>query len=535
MEMVKHDRIYGNSWPMLRKVPALRILLALLPGIVAGAYLPDVPLALTLLIFQSICWIFSWRSKRAQFRRRHYFGVLLTVSSLCGGYALTVFSLERLSFDYFGHHPTVDCFLVETLTSSMQRTRSCKVTVRVLGLRQENVWKKASGKLLVYLPVSKASSALLPGSRLMVYGLPDAIAGESLAASIQHNRQLYYRLFARRWVVIDTASAGFSLLRFAAECRRKVVDILSRQMKGAPETAIAIALLVGEERAIEEALNTAYAATGTLHVLSVSGMHVGLIYLLLGFLLKPLLNHAASRHLYFPFVMLLVWIYALVAGAVPAILRAATMCSLHLLAKWTRRRSSGAGMLGLSLLLLLLYRPLLLFEPGMQLSFFAVWGIVSLYPHIAAWWAPSFKPLRWMWELTAVSMAAQCMTLPVGLYYFGQFPNYFVAANLCVIPLTTASIYTGICQLVVDYIPTVAAWVAALNTAFIGLSDMLVLWMAALPGAVTFVKVDLQAAVLLYCFMALSGKWLRQKRFRVILEILLVVIVYTAIRLIQTI
>ena len=186
-------------------------------------------------------------------------------------------------------------------------------------------------------------------------------------------------------------------------------------------------------------------------------------------------------------------------------------------------------------MLLLLYRPLLLFEPGMQLSFFAVWGIVSLYPHIAAWWAPSFKPLRWMWELTAVSLAAQCLTLPVGLYYFGQFPNYFVAANLCVIPLTTASIYAGICQLVVHSIPVLPDWLAALNTVLIGLSDRLVLWMAALPGAVTFLKADIQAVVLLYCLMALFGSWWTQKRFRVLLEMLLVLIVYTLMRLIQTI
>ncbi|MBK7966427.1 MAG: ComEC/Rec2 family competence protein [Bacteroidetes bacterium] len=217
-----------------------------------------------------------------------------------------------------------------------------------------------------------------------------------------------------------------------------------------------------------------------------------------------------GKHIYYLLVILLVWTYAMIAGAAPSIVRAATMCSFHMMAIWMDKKNEGIGALGASLFFILMVNPFNLYEPGLQLSFFAVLGIIWLQRPILKIWIPKNKWMYKVWELSSVSIAAQIMTMPVSLLYFGQFPNYFMIANLIVIPITTLTIYSCIVQLLCTAVPMVLPYVVLFNQSLLSFSNFLVMHMQNFPGAVSIWKVSLWEMI--FCMPTLSSSFNGVKR-----------------------
>ncbi|MBL7924420.1 MAG: ComEC/Rec2 family competence protein [Bacteroidia bacterium] len=479
-------------------------------------------------------WLLLLTYHRSTFRQRHIFGLILQVYFLLGGYGFTVQSMEWLRPRHYANYLTGEnTFLAETLCSARERTKSFRLLVNIHAVKQGSAWKQCDGKMFVYIRKTPGSAPPGAGEKIVLKGRPEfmPIEKERLSTTLNHHRQIYYRVFAGAMESIESKAPWYQLSQTAFVCRAWVTETLMRQFARSKEAAIAVALLVGEEVSIDESLSEAYAATGTLHVLSVSGMHVGLIYLLLGFMFKPLLRSAKSAHVYYPLVIVLVWLYALVAGAVPAIVRAAAMCTFHLLAKWMDRKNEGIGALGASLFFILLVNPFNLYEPGLQLSFFAVWGIIWLQRPVLKLWVPRNRLLFRAWELTCVSLAAQLLTLPVSLFYFGQFPNYFILANLFVIPLTTACIYGCILQLLFTCWPWALSFIVWMNSFILKISNFLVLEMKDWPGAISHWDVNLKEACLLYALLFILEDWLRTKRFVMLLFLEFVLVIYSLLSL----
>lgn len=530
--------VYGHSWPLLRKIPVLRFLVFFAGGILLSDYLdwsPGPRVAVTCLLIQLIVWCVLQFILKSSYRRRYYFGVGVSLLFFSQGLLLTFLHTEVLYPRHFHHHlSAITKFRAVVTGSPRERPKSYRIPLRVDAVFRDGKWYTATGHLLCYLS-KKHTPVPAYGQTVLCEGRPELIReGEHPAAKLFQRRQISHRVFVRRYVISPVVE-HFSGWKYAVQCRLAVTDIVMRQMKHSAEAAIAVALLVGEEISIDEQINNAYAATGTLHVLSVSGMHVGLIFLLLSVLLKPLLKWRAGVQVYYPLVLLLIWAYALVAGAAPSITRAALMCSFFLVSKWLDRKNQGFGALGASLFLILMIQPYALFEPGLQLSFFAVLGIIWLQRPLLRCWLPRNWLLFKAWELTSVSIAAQLTTLSVSLYYFGQFPNYFIPANLVVIPLTTACIYVLILQVVLSPLPMVAVPIAQLSRWLLQLTNDIVLHMKDWPCAVSYWKADLTAAVFLFILLIETTAWLQRRRFMILLRIICWLILLTVIRIIQTI
>jgi ComEC/Rec2-related protein len=207
-------------------------------------------------------------------------------------------------------------------------------------------------------------------------------------------------------------------------------------------SAIGRALILGERDGINEQLRTYFLATGSMHILAVSGMHIGLLILALlkifGFFSKWV-----SRKQALMLVLLLVWYYAVLTGLSASVLRSVFMFSVLLVSQLAGRQMNPLSALLFSAFCLLLYDPRYLFDLGFQLSYLAMLGIYLYYDAIRNAVQFRWRILSYLWEGTALGLAATLTTLPLSLYHFHLYPNYAQLANICLMSLSSLILVVG--------------------------------------------------------------------------------------------
>jgi len=251
------------------------------------------------------------------------------------------------------------------------------------------------------------------------------------------------------------------------------------------EYSIINAILLGNKESLDTELRAYYNAVGVGHILCVSGLHVGVIFLILNFLLHPLDYSKKSRLFKALILLFFIWIYACITGLSPSVTRAATMFSFVTFGNLLHRHTNIFHSLFTSLFILLIINPLWLFNLGFQLSYAAVFGIVIFQQKLVALWTPKNKVLTYLWNLITVSVAAQLATFPLSVYTFGMFPNYFLLGNLSVVTLSFVIVVSGVLLLVVSFVPYLSTWVAQLLTFEIKLMNILTQSIRKMPGSVT--------------------------------------------------
>ncbi|MCF8202971.1 MAG: competence protein ComEC family protein [Crocinitomicaceae bacterium] len=228
-----------------------------------------------------------------------------------------------------------------------------------------------------------------------------------------------------------------SLLRIKSQLSKLFTQALS-----ARSAAIGRALILGERDGIDAQLRSYFLATGSMHILAVSGMHIGLLILALLKMLG-LLSRWVSRKQALVLVLLIVWYYAVLTGLSASVLRSVFMFSVLLLSQLSGRQMSQLSALFFSAFCLLLYDPRYLFDLGFQLSYLAMLGIYLYYEAIRALLQFRWKVLTHLWDGTALGLAATLTTLPLSLYHFHLYPNYAQIANLCLMSLSSLILVVG--------------------------------------------------------------------------------------------
>lgn len=236
---------------------------------------------------------------------------------------------------------------------------------------------------------------------------------------------------------------------------------------------IANALLIGQKKDLEKEISEAYATAGAMHILAVSGLHVGIIYGFFFLWVKPYRLVVKQRALYLSGIILLIWCYALLTGMSPSVMRSATMFTIIALAQIKSRSPSIFNAIAFSALLLLLFDPLLVFSVGFQLSYCALLGILLIQPLIVKLWMPPWKVLDYCWQITSVGIAAQLATFPLSAMYFGIFPTYFMLSNLVAIPGAFLIMSVGVPYMLFSSVPYLSV---GLGWA----TELLIRWMNAL-------------------------------------------------------
>lgn len=268
-----------------------------------------------------------------------------------------------------------------------------------------------------------------------------------------------------------------------------------------------------------------YSNTGVVHIIAISGLHIGLIYWLLNWLLNPITKY---KNLYWPKPVLIVaglWIFSLVAGGSPSVLRSAVMFSFIVVGQNISRKISVYNSLAASAFLLLCFNPYWLWDVGFQLSYAAVLSIIIFMKPVYNCLFIQNKILDAVWKLNAVTLSAQILTLPICLYYFHQFPNFFLITNLIAVPLSSIILLGEILLCAGFMLPAIANKIGLLLHWMIWLMNTFIELIGGLPFSVLEnIQISMPQLVLSYIAILFFSIWLLKGKQPAFIGVLLVLL-----------
>lgn len=383
-------------------------------------------------------------------------GLFIYLFTFSAGYTLTVGQTEIYNTRHFGNHLNGEqVFIIKISEPPAERARSVRVFGKVRYLSDSAGTKRTVGKVLLYMEKDSLAPVLRYGDLLIV----QARISETEPAGNPHqfdykkylaNSGIYHQAYLRsdKWYRIDSGQVN-PVFEFSYKARDRMLRILEKNGLAGDEFAVVSAILLGYDDRMEPELRDLYAGSGALHVLCVSGLHVGIIFFILSFLLKPLHKTRPGRIIKFVLLLMSIWAYGLITGLAPSVMRAGVMFSLFAWRELAKEKSNSYNVVAASAFILLAIDPYLITKIGFQLSYSAVLGIIALNNPLSGLLAFKNPVADYIWQLSVVSVAAQIGTFPLSIYYFNQFPLYFLLTNIVVIPLVWLIVHTGIATLFV--------------------------------------------------------------------------------------
>ncbi|RSK33840.1 ComEC/Rec2 family competence protein [Hymenobacter metallilatus] len=460
----------------------IRLVLPLMAGILtylyAGAVLPEVGWVVVIL-FLGFLAVQLWAARQATPGATDAAGLLAVLMLYVAGVALTQQATESRSANHlyrFGSR--IEYYRAVVDEYPVVRPATYATTVRVQAVRVAGRWQPARGGVRVSIPREAGLAAPQYGDVWVVRGAPAPSKAPLNPGEFDYRRYLqYHQVYHQQFIHPDqflrVAYEPPSMLRAVAMRAARVLDGVFRQYVHAKrEYALASALVLGIKDEVDQETRQAYANTGTTHIMAVSGLQVGLLFGAVTWLLARLPGRRGPLFRLFTALLGLsvIWSYAFVTGLSASVLRAAVMFTFIIVGRATSRQTSMYNLLAVAAFFLLCYDPYLLCDVGFQLSFLAVLSIVYLQPRIVGWlqpkayflnkqrpWQPKMVQKGWhwlgvflqyVWAATALSLAAQVATFPLGLYYFHQFPLSFLFSNLVAVPISSGAVYVGLGLLV---------------------------------------------------------------------------------------
>ncbi len=341
-------------------------------------------------------------------------------------------------------------------------------------------------------------------------------------------KQIFHTINTSLGQIIKTNDFYYHFRSTAYELRDQCLNIIKANIPNKLSYGISEALLLGYKSDLNEDTNLIFTRTGTLHILAVSGMHAGLIFTILNWVFSFLKKFKRGNLLQAIIILCCLWFYALMSGLSASVIRAAVMFSLMTIGKLVNRSNNPINTIFSSAFVLLVYDPNFLFDPGFQLSYAAVLGIGFCYSKIRVLYGKKPKLIVSICDLINVSICAQLLTFPISIFYFNQFPSYFLVTNLIVIPIYTIIIFLLIALLPLNFVPFLSLMLGKIIDLLIYYNDIFMHFMDSLPYAViNNLGMDYLELGLLYSFVILMIYWICFKNKTTILGILVVFAILT--------
>lgn len=509
--------MHPSSRYVWKQVPLFRAIWPFVLGIILGIFAPDLDLGRWSVMFLGALFVLAFSFGRSFPLWTANFQLL---AILLSGYALTAYQTDRLSDHHISNvKPEQDSgFIAKVISDPIHRERSVKMEVRLMYAVTAKDTLATHGKMLVYMEPTEGAKALLYGDHVAFSGRLARIPPPQNPNEFNYQRYMHFHqvsnqvyLNGDQWNLIEQGR-GWRRQVFALQ--HEIIETIRSFDINDRELAILSALLVGYKHYLSSDQVNAFASAGAMHVLAVSGLHVGIIFLLLNNLLCFLDRGRIGKVLKGVLMIAFLWFYATLTGLSPSVTRSATMFSFVIAATQFRKRTDIFNTLASSAMVLLIYNPFLIVEVGFQLSYLAVLGIVLLQPRIYELWQPKWWLAEKMWAITAVSLAAQAATFPLALLYFHQFPNYFLLSNLVVIPAATVILPLGIALVCLHWIPLLSSVLAWLLYQLVHWLDQFIQWVEKLPMALLLgIDISIFETYLLYMVVAASCAFLITKRY----------------------
>jgi competence protein ComEC len=462
----------------------------------------------------------------SSYRHRHLTGLTFYLFFLVAGFTLALVRTPRLEpLNICNYTGSADHYVVRITEPIRATTNSYRTTAALMVAIDSGRLEQVTGKALIYFAADSAVAGLQYGDVLLVSGFLTAVPPPGNPHQFDYRRFLsfsgiYHQMFLKNsdWTKTEHTAAN-PLFTGAYAARHKLLDILRSKGFGGDEYAVISAILLGYDDEMDRELRQRYAGAGALHILCVSGLHVGIIFFIFNFLFSPLNRSKRTRWLKVVLLLLAIWSYAFITGLSPSVLRAAVMFSLFSWRESRRAKSNPYNILAASAFILLVYNPYLIMLIGFQLSYSAVLAIVALFDPIYRLLAFRNFLADQVWKLMVVSLAAQIGTFPLAIYYFHQFPVYFFITNLVVIPLAWLIINTGVLLLLLSWVSvSLSAIFGMLLSVMLMVMNGAVEYIQGLPGAVLHgLVLHLPQVVLIYLLIIVTTRFAIDKNFKMLM------------------
>lgn len=434
-----------NIW---NRFPLFKLLIPFIAGIIAGIH-ELIPfdaqiiaiISLVLLFFLTGSFYFSL------YAGRWIFGIFAMSLLFFLGFMLVNIQNKTIKDSSLSPYDQEYNWLVETRSIPEEKENSFQIVVEVLGTDSFTINPEKT-----YLYIEKDSTLLKKidyGKRLVVHvnwqrpPLPTNPEQFNYRQFLERNGITYSAYVQSDYVKVIRGYQKKDIRGFIFRLRENLLQNLKEHGFSGDEFSLASAILLGKDNTMDPRLRSGFSTAGAMHILCVSGLHVGVIFLILDQLLRFLNKRKKGPWIKAVVLILMIWFYAALTGLEPSVLRASTMVSFVIIGRAIQRPTSVYNSLSASAFLLLVINPLIITQIGFQLSYLAVLSIVSFQPLLYKLWLPNNIVLDNIWGIITVSIAAQIGTFPLAIYYFHIFPVYFLLTNLIVIPLSSFIIYSG--------------------------------------------------------------------------------------------
>jgi competence protein ComEC len=328
-------------------------------------------------------------------------------------------------------------------------------------------------------------------------------------------KNIFNQIFTDNSKLLSLDKTKHTLFGFAALLREKINIKLNLFDFEESELAIINALLLGQRQDISKDIYNSYTQAGVIHILAVSGLHVGIILMLLNFLFKPLNYFKNGNYLKLIIIVLILWSYAVIAGLSASVVRAVTMFTAVAIGMHLKRQTYVYNTLAISVFFLLLIKPMFLFDVGFQLSYLAVFAIVVIQPMLEKSWTFKNKIAHFFWKIFTVTLAAQFGIIPISLYYFHQFPGLFFISNLVIIPCLGMILGFGILVIFLSLINLLPDFLADTFGCIISLMNAFVSWVSSHEAfLIKDISFSLPQVLISYLILTALILWFKNKTYK---------------------
>lgn len=490
---------------MIHQAPFLRITWPVAAGVVARELL-QLPVVFfwpagILCGIGILCYVWPGQGPRTlAIRYNAGFGVAVTVCLFCMGYVYTASGEKSPSPFRTGERV---CVKVRLAGPASPREKTYRIPADVL--YDEN--GGAHEKVLLYFSKELPCRQWEPGDELTLRLKWSRMEGPKNPGEFDletYNRRkgIFYRAFVAPGQVLHYSPArGFSVWRAIHRAGRHMMALSAKYFNSPSEKAVADALILGYQDDLDEETVNRFSRSGTSHVLAVSGLHVGILWVVVDALLFFMDGRRNLRILKFFVSLSILWGYAVLTGLSPSVMRSAVMFSGFAAGGIMKRGYSSMNMLCVSALLQVLLDPMVVFNAGFLLSYAAVAGILVFHPLMKNGLYFRGKYTRMLWEMVSLTLAAQLATAPVSLYFFGQFPVWFVFSNLPLVPLSGLALQLGLAAYVLEWVPHLGGLLFHLFVLSVKVMDGAAAFFADLPMALLYFRVEAWEAVWMYALI----------------------------------
>jgi competence protein ComEC len=443
--------------------PLAKITLWLIAGIWFGFYVKPNHIPVFCALAFAVLWLsIVYLQAKKQLIQNVYFGIAVYAAAFCIGLTTLVVHSGNFSKSSYIHQVTdaetsheIEVILRERPRSTAYRNRYIAHVISIDG-------KNCSGKIMVNLD-SHDFTKILPIGTALKINAPIVKHRQPMNpdqfdyGAYLTNKSVMAQVYANADVVEIGSCPYKDVFYYSDKIRNRIIGNLEKSHFNKAQLAVIAALILGQQQDIDPETIRNYQLAGAVHILSVSGLHVGFILMFLNFLLRFLPNNRTFSYFKLAIILLSLWSFAVLAGLSPSVIRSVTMFSFVAVGMHLKRKTNIFHTLLVSMLLILIFEPSFLFDVGFQLSYLALFFILWLQPMFANIWQPKNKIILYFSQILTVSFAAQIGTLPLSIYYFHQFPGLFFVTNLAVIPLLSVIMALGIAAMIPALFGTVPA------------------------------------------------------------------------------